>query len=300
MGKVFNIQRYCLHDGPGIRTTVFFKGCMLKCAWCHNPESQRLQEELICRIVKCVNCGKCATVCPNECHTYENGTHKFDFSNCVLCGKCVSECPASALEIMGKDYTADEVIAEVVRDKIFYNTSGGGVTISGGEPFFQPEFLIEILAKCKKQGLHTAIETSGCTSEENIRKAAEYCDLFLYDFKLSDSDKHKEYTGVDNEKIIGNLKLLNSIGKKVWLRLPIIPLVNDNDFHFEEVAKIVNACDNIEKVQIEPYHKLGEAKYTGLGKDILYSSEAPSPEIVCQWIETLKKLCPDTTVEENK
>ncbi len=290
MGKIFNIQRFSIHDGPGIRTTVFLKGCMLNCRWCHNPESHSSERQPICRVAKCALCGGCAAVCQNNCHELTGGEHKLDFTACILCGECARICPNGAMEIIGREETAENIVSIALRDEMFYKTSGGGVTVSGGEPFCQPEFLFEILEACKEHGLHTAIETCGMTNESNIRRAAELCDLFLYDFKLGDDELHRRYTGVSNRQIIANLELLCELGKPVILRCPIIPTVNDNTEYFRAIAGIVNRLSNIQMVEVEPYHSLGEAKSEGLGKESNIF-ETPNAETVDKWIAEIGSMC---------
>ncbi len=291
MGNVFNIQRFCIHDGPGIRTVVFLKGCALHCVWCHNPESQKFEREVLCRTVKCVHCGRCAAVCEEGCHTFEDGKHKFNFEKCTLCEKCVSACPKNALEIVGKEYTVEEVVNEVEKDRIFYETSGGGVTISGGEPFGQPRFLLDILAACKEKGVHTAVETSGATGKENIIASAEVCDLYLFDYKLTDPLLHKKYIGVDNRQILENLALLDEMGKRIILRCPIIPDINDTPEHFAGILQVANAYTHIEAVEIEPYHKLGEGKNEGMGKENYFTSDTPDEEKLQALIREIRPRC---------
>ncbi|MBE7025752.1 MAG: glycyl-radical enzyme activating protein [Ruminococcaceae bacterium] len=290
-GNVFNIQRFCIHDGPGIRTVVFLKGCVLRCAWCHNPESQNFEREIICRTSKCLHCGKCALVCPKQCHTFLGQKHQFDFERCTLCESCTTACPADALEIVGKMYTVKEVVNEVLKDKMFYENSEGGVTISGGEPFSQPQFTFEILKRCKENGVHTAIETCGHTSKENILKSAEVCDLYLYDYKLTDKKRHKQYIGNDNTCILENLKLLNRLKKRIVLRCPIIPGVNDTEDHFAGIVKLANAHESIEAVEIEPYHKLGEGKNEGLGRKVYFTAAVPAEESLSTAVVKMQKTC---------
>ncbi|MBE5732080.1 MAG: glycyl-radical enzyme activating protein [Clostridiales bacterium] len=264
-GIVFNIQKFSVNDGPGIRTTVFLKGCPLSCTWCHNPESKRAFPELMYSADKCVMCGKCAHVCPKNVHLFENGKHIVVRENCIACGKCEEECLYEALEIAGKEKSVEEVIDEVLKDKIFYETSNGGVTLSGGEPLLQYEFSLELLKRAKQEGLHTAIETCGYTSEEKIREIASYVDLFLFDYKITNDQLHKKYTGVSNERIIHNLKVLNSLGKQIILRCPIIPGINDTDEHFSGIARIANELGCVSEINVEPYHPLGKSKAEKLG-----------------------------------
>lgn len=221
-GIVFNIQKFCINDGPGIRTTVFLKGCPLRCKWCHNPESHFSQTEVM----------------------KENGNRE-------LCGTYMS---------------VQEVIDEVLKDKVFYSNSGGGLTLSGGEPLMQIDFACELLKQAKQNGIHTCIETCGFAKTEDILRIAEYTDIFLYDWKLTDDSLHKKYTGVSNGAILDNLLRIDSIGAKIIIRCPIIPSVNDTQEHFTGIAQVANALANILAVEIEPYHSLGNNKYKKLGK----------------------------------
>lgn len=264
-GTIINIQKFSLNDGPGIRTTVFLKGCPLKCLWCHNPETQCRKPELMFYRNKCKNCGNCAKLCENSCHSIVGGIHTFDRKNCSKCFKCTkSNC--GALERAGKMISADEVIEDVLKDKAFYDNSGGGITLSGGEPLFQAEFSLEILKKSKENNVHTAVETSGFCSKNTITETARYTDLFLYDIKETDAVLHGKFTGADNNVIIQNLEILNSMGKEIILRCPIIPGYNNRNEHFGGIANIANEFENILRIEIEPYHPLGENKYTALGK----------------------------------
>ena len=220
---IFDIERNSFVDGPGIRTTVFFKGCNLKCAWCHNPESQSFKPQMMFYRDKCTGCGKCKEKCPNN------------LEKCDLCGNCTIYCPAEARRVCGKEYTPDEVLAEVIKDKAFYDNSGGGVTFSGGECMLQIDFLLEILKKCKQNGISTAVDTAGHIPFESFEKILPYTDMFLYDFKIFDSQKHKKYIGVGNELILENLAKLLNMGAKVYIRIPVIEGVNDS---IEEMQQI--------------------------------------------------------------
>ena len=236
-GTIINIQRYCVDDGVGIRTTVFLKGCPLHCAWCHNPESQLSKPELMYDTNKCVKCGNCVTVCPNGCHRVDK-KHSFDRDKCVGCGLCAQVCHTRALELCGETLSAKEVFEEVKKDKVFYDTSGGGVTISGGEPLFQSEFTAEILKLCKENGIHTAIETSGFASKVQLLDVIKYCDLILFDIKETNDERHKVYTGVSLSKILENLKIINENKIPFIIRAPIIPTINDNENHFLNLKKL--------------------------------------------------------------
>ena len=243
-GTVFNIQKFCTSDGPGIRTTVFLKGCPMRCMWCHNPESHSF-----------------------ECETMKDG------ENSELCGKKIS---------------AQEVIEEVLKDKIFYENSGGGITISGGEPLTQFEFSYNLLSLAKQNGLHTCIETCGFLKTEELIKISELVDIFLFDWKLTDGTLHQKYTGKSNRLILENLKELNKANKTIILRCPIIPTVNDTDEHFLGIANLANTLKNIIKIEIEPYHSLGNHKYKKLGKTLVKEFSEPCNRQVSEWIEKIK------------
>lgn len=291
-GTVFNIQKFCINDGPGIRTTVFLKGCPLSCLWCHNPESKAAKPEVMYDARKCIMCGKCASVCPSGCHSFseENG-HVFNREKCISCGKCEDVCYASALEMAGKLRDAEEVIAEVMKDKAFYDNSGGGMTVSGGEPMLQFEYTYELFRLAKENGLHTCIETCGFAPSENYRKLAPLVDIFLFDYKETDPERHKEYTGVDNKLILENLKMLDEMGAKTVLRCPIIPTLNDREDHFKGIADTANSLKNILEVNIEPYHPLGSGKSAMLGKKYaLEELTFPSDDTVKEWIEKISKM----------
>ncbi|MBO5454313.1 MAG: glycyl-radical enzyme activating protein [Clostridia bacterium] len=285
-GTVFNIQKFSVNDGPGIRTTVFLKGCPLNCIWCHNPESKSSKPELMYDAKKCIGCSKCMEVCPSKCHSFTAGIHSVKRQNCAVCSKCAEVCPASALEMAGTLKTVSEVMEEVLKDKAFYENSGGGMTISGGEPMFQFEFTYELLKEAKINGLHTCIETCGFTKEEHYKKIIDLVDIFLFDYKETDSVKHKEFTGVDNNLILSNLKMLDSEGAKTILRCPIIPTLNDNEEHFDGIAQVANSLKNILEINIEPYHPLGSGKAQMLGKDYqLQDLTFPENETVEGWIK---------------
>lgn len=265
-GVIFDIVHSSLVDGPGIRTTVFFKGCNLKCAWCHNPESQSFKPQIMFYKDKCTLCGKCKEICSSP-------------NNCILCGKCALYCQNEARKVCGKEYTTDEVLAEVIKDKAFYENSGGGVTFSGGECMLQIDFLCEILKKCKENGIHTAVDTAGHIPFESFEKILPYTDLFLYDIKVFDNEKHKKYIGVGNERILQNLKKLFNLGAKVWVRIPIIVGVNDNIEEMQKIKEFLGG--NAKKVELLPYHPMGENKYRAIGKNP-HPFTAPSNETIAK------------------
>ena len=261
--KVTEIQRFCMHDGPGVRTTVFFKGCPLRCRWCHNPETQKSKSELLFYPNKCIGCAACKTVCRNDVHiTTEK--HLIDREKCTLCGKCVENCPTGALEICGKDYTLEEILSVVEKDRAFYGEVGG-VTLSGGEPFTQGEAVIELLKACKKSGFSTAVETCGYAEPDIIRAASSYVDLFLWDIKDTDSTRHKQYTGVGNEKILKNLSLINEINAKIRLRCIVVSGVNTDERHYTAIAELASKIINLDGVELIPYHAYGGTKSVFLG-----------------------------------
>ena len=262
---IFDIVRNSYVDGPGIRTTVFLKGCNLKCAWCHNPESQSANKQMLFYKNKCTGCGKCKEVCP------------YGLEKCDFCGKCGLFCPNDARKICGKEMTADEVFAEIIKDKTFYDNSGGGATFSGGECMLQIDFLVEILKKCKENGIHTAVDTAGNIPFESFERVLPYTDLFLYDVKAMDSETHKKYVGVGNELILENLAKLLKKGAGIWVRVPVIPTVNDSEEEMFKLKAFFMENGEPEKVELLPYHKMGEHKYSALGLKV-HEFAVPSKE----------------------
>ncbi len=252
-GTIFNIQRFCDSDGPGIRTVVFFKGCPLSCMWCHNPESKTVLTQIVYSAKKCIACGLCALECPGGCHTFGKNGHIFDRTSCIGCMKCVDICP-SALARTGYGISTDELIEKIAEDEDFYKASGGGVTFSGGEVYLQHGFLLEMLKRCKARHINTCVETSGFTEWENIEKTIPYTDLFLYDWKISDPQIHEKYTGVSNVSILANLEKLNKYGAHIVLRCPLITGVNDDETHLSEIARLAEKLENVERIDILPYH----------------------------------------------
>lgn len=268
--RVADIQRFCMRDGPGIRTTVFLKGCPLRCAWCHNPETQSNKRELLYYETKCIGCGACA-VCNQNAHEFSD-YHTIQRDLCIGCGKCVTECPTGALEIIGKDYTIQELLKIIEKDRAFYGKNGG-VTLSGGEPFMQSEEAFLLLEQCKKKGIHTAVETCGYFSSDILSRAVPATDLFLWDIKDTDSQRHKDYTGVSNERIINNLILADSLGAKTRIRCILINGLNSKEQHYKNVAGIVSRLKYCEGVEFIPYHSYGGAKTVALGEIYLGSDK---------------------------
>lgn len=268
-GVVFDIQRFSMHDGPGIRTTVFLKGCTLRCFWCHNPESIKPEQELMVFEERCIGCNACIEVCPVKAHALVAGQKVFEREKCIQCGKCAKACYAGALEQTGKCMGVKEIIDEVEKDKAFYQRSGGGVTFSGGEPLFQKEFLSTLLQESKARGLHTAVETAGNVPWEAFEAILPYTDLFLYDLKVMDAEKHKEVTGASNVKCLANLKKLIALKSNIWIRVPVITGVNDQEECMEAIRGFV-ADDEI-PIELLPFHRMGTGKYKALG--LVYQAE---------------------------
>lgn len=265
-GKIFDIQRYSIHNGPGIRTTVFFKGCPLSCWWCHNPEGQRLENEVLFLEQKgCMGCGDCILVCPKEAVSPLGPGRLIDSKACIRCGSCIKSCPTQSLQMVGESISPEDLILELEKDRIFYDASGGGVTLSGGEPFFQVEFLDPLLSILKKGGFHVAVDTSGYTTREVLSCLHPNIHLFLYDLKHLDEKIHTEHTGVSNRQIIENLLFLSSIKAEIQLRLPLIPGFNDDEEHLKELAHFVTSL-HLNQIHLLPYHRMAAGKYSGLQK----------------------------------
>ena len=305
-GKFYDIQGFSVHDGPGIRLTLFLKGCPLRCPWCHSPESQEFPTELNWMEMKCVGvdkCGNCLNVCPHDAislgkkKSSVTGDEEIqlvtvDRSKCDNCGKCAEACTSKALYMCGTDYTVDEVMERIRRDVPFYNRSGGGVTISGGECLCQPKFLLEVLKRCKAEGINTAVDTTGFAPWSSIEPILPYTDLFLYDLKNMDSNLHKQVIGVPNELILENARKIAAHGGKFQIRIPIIPLFNDSKKSFEDVGKFIcELGDAVEVVQLLPYHKLGTVKWERLQRNHpILEAEPPKDELVQARKEQLEAM----------
>ena len=281
---VFNIQGYSIHDGPGIRTTVFVKGCPLRCIWCQNPESNLAKPQLMSYKSKCTGCGRCISACPEGAirivQDGETGKYiaKTDPAKCVDCGKCVPLCPASAREIAGERKTVREVYDKVSQDKLFYAASGGGVTISGGEALIYPDFCAALFEACKEDGIHTAIETSSYAKREAVDQIYEFVDLAMLDIKHMDSETHRQLTGVGNELILDNIKhICHDLKKEIMIRIPCIPTCNDDVENIRATARFVHDELGPEvQIQLLPYNNLGESKNESLGKDIYMKQKRQS------------------------
>lgn len=279
-GTIFNIQHYCIHDGPGIRTNVFVKGCPLRCLWCANPESQSAVPQLMYRSDKCVGCGACVEVCPKQAIVLADGKVKTDRQVCDGCGSCISACKADAREIMGRTVTAGEVFDEVMQDQLFYGTDGG-ITITGGEALAHPQFTRALLQLCRQAGISTAIETCGFASWGVMKPVLELCDVVLYDEKQMDSDLHKKYTGQGNELILENLKRINDeLDCDIWVRVPTIPGYNDSEENIAAVGAFVKEnLPHCSQVHLLPFHRMGEGKAEQLEKEENgFQSEVPTQE----------------------
>lgn len=264
-GNIFDIQRFCLQDGPGIRTVIFFKGCPLNCIWCHNPEGISRQKDFIYRAHKCAGCQACKLVCERGVHSFKGDKHLVNYEKCNKCGRCIEVCCYGAVSVVGYRSTIKEIMDSIKIDMPYYVT-GGGVTLSGGEPMLQPRFAIRLAQVIKSEGINLCLETCGFASSEDFKKIAPYIDLTLFDYKATDEVRHKELTGVSNKLIIKNLRLLNSLGKKIVLRCPLIPGINDSTRHLEGIARVANKYKMIQKIEILTYHHMGEIKRIQMGK----------------------------------
>ena len=266
-GLIFNIQKYSIHDGPGIRTTVFLKGCPLSCSWCHNPESQCFHRELVQHANRCIGCLECMKVCSKGALSNYEGVIYRNVELCALCGGCAEACYSNALEVAGREVSAANLVKELKKDIIFYDSSKGGVTISGGEPLSQAEFTLELLQRCKQLEVQTAVDTCGFGSSSMLEEISKYTDLFLFDIKFVNEEQHKQHTGVSNVIILQNLKLLSELGKRIWIRVPIIPGINDDEENIAATAKLIKSTAGVEQVNLLPYHNAAIEKYKRLGKE---------------------------------
>jgi len=261
---VTEIQRFCMHDGPGVRTTVFLKGCPLRCEWCHNPEAQRAEQEILFDEKKCILCFACASVCERGCHA-AGSQHSFNRANCSLCESCVGVCPTRALSAARRNMTLAEILGVIKKDLAFYGGKGG-MTLSGGEPLIHGEPVCELLRLCKKLGISTAVETCGYFKSEILQKAVKYTDIFLWDVKDTNSERHRRYTGVTNEKILENLFLADRMGAKTRLRCILVKGINTDVMHYTKIADVALSLENCEGVEFIPYHAYGGSKMLLLGR----------------------------------
>ena len=275
-GWITHIQRFSVDDGPGIRTTVFFKGCSLHCAWCHNPECIHSGVQIQFFVNRCTLCGACAQACPVGAHKIIDGQRIYFREICQGNGECIKACDFDALEQVGKETTTGEIVQEIYKDRVFYEKSGGGVTISGGEPLLQSNFTQSILTLCKDAGIHTAVDTAGNISWKNFEQVLPYADLFLYDLKCINSEKHISVTGSTNQLILENLSRLLHENKEIWIRIPLIPNINDQDEDILDFSAVLSSMQQIQKIQLIPYHLHGVGKYASLGIAYKLSDTAPA------------------------
>jgi pyruvate formate lyase activating enzyme len=276
-GLITNIQRFSVDDGPGIRTTIFLKGCSLNCSWCHNPECIHPGVQIQFFANHCTLCGACVQACPVGAQKNIAGQRVYLREVCQNTGQCVDACVFGALEKVGKEITVDEVIQEFNKDRVFYEKSGGGITISGGEPLLQPDFTQAILSHCKQSGIHTSVDTAGNIPWQFFEQVLPYTDLFLYDLKCINPDKHLSATGSGNRLILNNLSHLLQENKEIWIRIPLIPNINDGDEDILDFSAVLNSMKQIQKIQLIPYHLYGVGKYTSLGIAYKLAHTLPAP-----------------------
>lgn len=289
---VFNIERFATKDGPGIRTLIFLKGCNLKCEWCQNPESQKHSPEIIYYKNLCRGCGRCLKVCEYGAISTLNPLGLVtDSEKCELCRKCVDNCFYGAREVIGKMMSTEELFEEILKDNPYYEESGGGITLSGGEPMLQVSFIKEFLSICKKNNINTAIETAGNVPWISFEEIYELVDLFMYDIKHMDPIKHKKGTGVENDLILENIEKLSAIHNNIVIRVPVIPHFNMNQTELSDILNFAKGLDNISKVELLPYHRLGKSKYEGLGREYNLKGIAPvDPSELAEFEEMGKAL----------
>ncbi len=286
-GRIVAIKRFEIHDGDGIRTTLFLKGCPLKCIWCHNPETISPKPQVAYIKEKCIGCGECASIC--YAHSFSSGLHVYDRSKCVYCGRCKNVCLGDALAFYSKEVSPEEVLPLLLEDRIFYDNSGGGVTLSGGEPLLQAEFCMELLKLLKWEGIHTAVDTCGFAKKADIDRLIDYTDIFLYDIKFYDEKKHIQYTGRTNQPIIENLKYIDTTGKPVEIRIPFVPTINDDQI--QPIGRFLASLKHIVKVKLLPYHNFSSSKYMALEmENTLPDIESPDDNQLAEATNILKSF----------
>jgi len=290
-GIVFDIKKYSINDGPGIRTTLFLKGCPLRCEWCHNPESQSPRSEMIFRPGRCDLCAACLEACEYDAITWSLNGPLTDRQACQRCGECAEVCYSEARQMVGRQMSLSEVLAEIRQDLTFYEESGGGVTLSGGEPLFQKDFSLAILKACREQDIHTVLDTCGYATWQAFEQVAPIVDLFLYDLKAVDPDKHRKYTGQSNERILANLEGLSQLGANILVRIPVIPGVNADEIEMSRIGAYLSSLPQPPPVELLTYHNIAEAKYTGL--DMPYALpdlQPPTPDQMEEFAGLLRQF----------
>ena len=295
-GCVTNIARASLHDGPGIRTVVYFKGCALRCRWCHNPETLSSKPEILYTQTKCIHCGRCVFLYP-DCHKIRGDGMVLLREKCKLCGQCVEACPSGALTLCGKNMTVHEVMAELQKDADYYTQSGGGITLSGGECLLQADFCAELLKRCREAGIHTAIETALFVPWEHVEKTVGLCDFYFADFKIAAPEKHRQYTGQSNELIYENLKKLAACAPgKVTVRIPLIPGVNDSQADIGQFAqKLMPIADKLQAIEVLRYNTLAESKYVQTGRTYTDFGESQTDECLTAYCDQLSQAMDSKT-----
>ena len=286
--RVIEIKRFAVHDGDGIRTTLFLKGCPLKCVWCHNPEGICSEPQLSYIENKCIGCGECVSVCPEKAHEITEKGHVFNRQRCVGCGKCEEVCLGNALKLYGREMSVDEAYELLVEDREFYENSGGGITLSGGECLLYPDFCAELLRRLKAEGINTAVDTCGFVSRGAIDKVMPYTDTFLYDVKAADGGVHKKCTGQDNRVIIENLKYIDSCGKRIEVRYPYVPGYNSDEA--ESIGKLLTGLENLVGVRVLGYHKYAGSKYASLDMENTLPDAMPEDSELETVRESFKKI----------
>ena len=289
---IFHVSRCSLHDGPGMRMVIYFKGCNLSCRWCHNPESHRFEKEIAFEPQKCVGCGRCAAVCP-QCHILtENGVF-FSRSGCVLCGKCTEVCAAKALTVVGREHTVEELRETILKDKAYYGQDGG-VTLSGGECLLFPDFAAELLKDCKEHGIGTLVESAFCVPESNVENVFPFTDTFYVDLKLFDSEKHADYTGQPNDRILRNIRTYAKRHPSFIVRIPVIPTVNDDDENLKKSVAFARDC-GVKKVELLKFNPLGVSKYQTIGRTAtIFAEEAQTKEEMSRLVDNLNAFVGET------
>jgi len=285
-GRIFDIQRFSIHDGPGIRTTVFFKGCPLRCLWCHNPEGIDAKPQLAFAPERCIACGECVKACPETALARnQSGKAVLDRARCNACGACAPVCDAQALEIVGRDVAVDEVMAVVLRDRDYYAASGGGLTLSGGEPLAQPEFAEALLRAARQERLHCSVETSGFAEWRRLERLLPLVDLWLYDYKETNPQLHASFTGESNELVLANLRALDRAGARLVLRCPMVPDYNARPEHLDGIAALARELRHLDGVELLPYHRLGQSKLArfGFSSRMPATVKAPDKDMVSSW-----------------